>query len=158
MLILSNLTQQRNNYFIVAFIFSLIGAIVLLFGGFGWWSNYYSYSGVREHGWIGISLDQPLSSVIIIFVALCMLYGSYIAFLGFQNKIEFNLLEKNILRALIASAIALGIVIIGGIIFVLSVFDADYWDFDPGFYGGLVGSAVELLMFYLIQKSLKLDN
>ena len=157
MLILSNLTQQRNNYFIVGFIFSLIGALLLLFGGFGWWYNHY-YSGVTEHGWVGVSLDQPLSSIIIIFVALCMLYGSYIAFLGFQNKIEPNLMEKNILRALIASAVALGIVIVGAIIFVLSVIDADQWDFDPGFYGGLIGSAVELLMFYLIQKSLKLEN
>ena len=128
---------------------------MLLFGDFGWWYNYYGYSGVRENGWVGISIDQPLSSIIIILVALCMFYGSYIAFLGFQKGGKTEDMKKNIFRALIASALALGIVVLGAIIFVLSVSEADDWGFYAGFYGGLIGSAVELLMYYLIHNSLK---
>lgn len=152
---MSNIIQQRNNYFIVAFIFSLVGGLILLFSNFGWWYNYNYYSGYRENGWVAVSIDQPLSSLIIIFVALCVFFGTYVSFTGFRESAKIDELKKNVSIALLTSAIAFGIVVLGAIVFVALVIGADDWGLDFGFYGGFVGSGIELLMFYLLRQSLR---
>lgn len=147
---MSDQVQQINNYYIIAFIFSLLGGLILLFSTFGWWYNYYYSSGVREWGYVYFRFDQPLSVLIIGGTVLCMLFGTYVSFLGFRGSLE-SIKNDYVTYALITLAVAFAIVVVGAIVFVISVIGSDEWGLDWGFYGGFIGSGVSLLMFYLIR-------
>lgn len=147
---MSNQVQQINNYFIVAFIFSLIGGLILLFSDFGWSYNYYYSSGVRTWEYINILSYPPLGVLIIGGTVLCMFFGTYVSFMGFRGSLE-SVKNDYVTYALITLAVAFAIVVVGAIVFVISVSGSDDWGLDFGFYGSFVGSGVSLLMFYLIK-------
>jgi len=143
------MTTDNKSYFIISFIASLLGGVLILLADFaGYYGNYYTY---EEWGYIYFSLGAPIPSLLMLIVALSLFFCMYVSFLGFQG--DKDLIKNNFLNyAFNLSLFALIIVLLGGVIFVFAVFDVDDWWFGTGFYGALIGSAVTAFMLYNVKK------
>jgi hypothetical protein len=138
--------QDAKPYLVGAFIFSIIGAGLLLGTDFAGYTDYYDY-------YVGLGAeDLPGYAVpLLVGTALGLVFTAWCALAA-----AGNLTAKTIARlgtAKIAAAIVFGTVIGGTLIFVQEVSYADEWWLEAGFYGGLIGSGLSWL---LIQKALRL--
>lgn len=144
--------MARDNeqiFYLGAFIFSLVGGILLLatpFCGFDG-SNYYL--GVWIWGNIGAATETYggifiLMAVMLIIAAIMALLA--IILLG-QQGLPFERYE--LLCFLLTFAVFI-MSIIGLIIFGVVADDYDWWWWpDAGFYGGAIGGLIAALFFYL---------
>ena len=141
-----------RSFYAISMITSVIGGILLLFTDFAGWDGSNYYLGFYEYGYIGSNLENPLSIIPFLILAVMLFYGTYISFLGFQG---YDLDAKKVNIAFILSLAVLIVVLIGALIFLVSVIADDvWWWFDAGFYGGLIGSALTVVMFRQIKNSL----
>ena len=145
------MSEQRSSILLGAFLTSMIGGILLLLCDFAGWYNYGYY--VRSWGWIGVSIDTPLSSMILIIVAICLFYCTYISYLGLRSG--GKLTQQDIRKGLALAVFAFVIVAISGLIFSVEMLieDPSEWWLDTGFYGGFFGSSLTALFFHLTSKS-----
>ena len=108
---------------------------------------------IKSWGWIGVGVETPLASLVLITVAACLFYCTYISYLGLRSSNEFT--EQNIRRGLFFAKIAFVIVILLGLIFTVNMLieDPTDWWLDTSFYGGFLGSGLTAIFFHLTIKS-----
>ncbi|MHA1885399.1 MAG: hypothetical protein ACXADU_19560 [Promethearchaeota archaeon] len=141
-------------YFVGALITSAIGGILLLatdFGGFDG-SNYY----LGVYLWGGIGSFSGLYGIPILITALLLIYCTAISILvlRFPERIPDR---KFIKFGFFASLGALTLSIINAIVFAgIATWEDWWWWFDAGFYGGLIGSILTGIFFYLGEKVVEL--
>ena len=143
-----------SKFFIGALITSAIGGILLLALDFGWWDGSNYYLGVYIYGWIGAW--NGLIGVPIIISGFLLLYCMAISILvlRFPEKIPD---KKYVKYGLYASIIVFILCIIGGIIFAVEMTIEDaWWGFSAGFYGGIIGSLLTSILYFLGLKNLEL--
>lgn len=138
------MSQEVKNYFVVSLIASIIGVGLILFSDF---AGFYNYSqSVQTYGYIFFSLDTPIVAFLILIVAMGLLFSAYVSYLGMQGEANSNMVKNGFYSVVIS----LGIIIAGGLIFVvvmLSDEPTDWW-FGTGFYGGLITTAVSSFFLY----------
>ena len=143
-----------STYFIGALITSAIGGILLLALDFGWWDGSNYYLGVYIYGGIGawngvISLPIIISGFLLLY---CM--GISILVLRFPEKIPD---KKYVKYGLYASTLVFILSLIGGIIFAVEMtIEEAWWGFSAGFYGGIIGSLLTAILYFLGLKNLEL--
>lgn len=140
------------NVFVGSLIASLVGAFLLILEDFAGRYNYGYY--VQSWGWIGLNLETPLAVVLIGLVAGLLFYCAYVSLQGLRLKGQ---VDKRMIRfGLIASFAAFAIVVVGAVAFVAAMLidEPSEWWFGAGFYGGLLGSGLTGLLFFLQQKSM----
>ena len=145
--------EFSSNLFIGSFLTSILGGIILLVSDFAGWYNYDAYDMVRSWGWIGVSVDAPLSSLILITVAICLFYCTYISYLGLQSADKLT--QQVVRRGLFLASTAFVIIVVAALIFTTEMLldePTDWW-LDTGFYGGFLGSGLTALFFHLTSKS-----
>ena len=143
-----------KQYFVGSLIVSVIGGFTILLGDFAGWDGSNYYLGYFEYGYIDVSLENILSAVILGATACLLFFVSYISFQGLNDPQQEGL-EDKVQLGIYASIIALVVLIIGGLIFAITImFEEVWWWFDLGFYGGVIGSALTLVLLYLIQKEI----
>ena len=143
-----------STFFAAAFLTSLIGAALLLIFDFGWFnaSNYY----LGVYIWGGIGAWNGLISLPIIISAFLLLYcmGISLLVLKFPEKIPD---KKYVTYGLYASVIVFILSIIGAIVFAVEMTAEDaWWNYDAGFYGGIIGSLLTAILYFLGLKNLEL--
>ena len=128
--------QLRIAYLLV-FIFSLTGAILLLATDFLDWYDYPLY------GWISVDSDiyGPLIAMGAIFLLIC----SFIGIVGIYNPSFVN--KQTLFFGVFMSTLVFLMIIIGILIAAGDLSDADSWDPDAGFYGGIIGSLLTMIFF-----------
>ena len=136
--------------YVGSLITSVIGAILLLATDFASWYNYSN--GTEEWGWISADDSIP-AAILLVILALCLLYCSYISFLGLQTTNEEPTKDK-LRLGLILSGFVFLVVLIGGLIFVGVMLsdEPSEWGLEAGFYAGLLGSFLTALFLYIAYK------
>ncbi len=139
-------------FFVGSLITSIAGAVLLIIDDFAGWYNYAYY--VQSWGWIALSLDSPLAVVLIGLVAGLLFYCAYISLQGLRLKGQID--KRTMKYGLFASTAAFTIVFVGAIAFVAAMLmdEPSEWWFGTGFYGGLLGSGLTALLFFLQTKSI----
>lgn len=123
---------------LLAFIFSLTGAILLFTTDFLEW---YNYPGV--YGWINI--DSDVYGPIITMAALFLLICTFISIVGIYNPIfvkKATLLLADLFSIIVFLMSLMGIIIAAG---DLDVYTS--WNPDAGFYGAIIGSLLTMILF-----------
>lgn len=147
---------------LVAFILSLVGAILLLATPFAGWSYYSSYQYMQTNYATGstyyyfntssdagvITLVTMPYGLIVLMIALFLIFSAAIALVAFQFPDKLPDTEW-VRYASYLSLIALILATIGGIAFAAVMAGTDnYWWFEAGFYGGMISSLVSALLLY----------
>jgi len=153
------MSSERNEiptsiFFMGALITSAIGGILLLALDFGGWDGSNYYLGV--YIWGGIDAWNSIFSIPIVISGFLLLYctGISILVLRFPEKIPD---KKYVKYGLFASTLVFILSLIGGIVFAIEMDLEDvWWWFDAGFYGGIIGSLLTAILFYLGLKNLEL--
>ena len=144
-----------KQYFVGSLIVSIIGGFTILLGDFAGWDYSNYYIGFFETGWIDVSLENPLSAILLGTCALLLFYVSYISYQALSNPEQEGLVEK-VQIGIYTSLTSLVVLLAGGLLFALILMlegDTDWW-LDLGFYGGVIGSGLTLALLYLIKKEL----
>ncbi|MHA1911210.1 MAG: hypothetical protein ACTSYA_05895 [Candidatus Kariarchaeaceae archaeon] len=151
---------QQKNLFIGTFIFSVIGAALLLFGEYaGWYDYWYSGGHFYEWGYIYFSPSGEggiFATIIIGSFAAALLYCAFVSYQGFSKKAQpsYSMVHK----ASLASMYTIIGIVISGIIFAIAASGNDDWWFSEGFYGGLIGAIMSYLMLRKIEKFYKYET
>ena len=148
------LERSNSHFYVGSLITSGIGGILIIIFDFAWWYNYNAYLGVRSWGWIDLSLDNLLIAPIILFVAACLFFCTYMSFIRLQspeNEVNSSLLQYGFLAAIVACIV----IFAGAIVFIIVMLldEPSEWGFDVGFYGGLIGSALTIALLYLAKSN-----
>ena len=144
-----------KQYFVGSLIVSIIGGFTILLGDFAGWDYSNYYLGFFETGWIDVSLENPLSAILLGTCALLLFYVSYISYQALSNPEQEGLVEK-VQIGIYFSLTSFVVLFAGGLLFALILIlegDTDWW-LDLGFYGGVIGSGLTLALLYLIKKEL----
>ena len=146
-------SNSISQYFIGSLIVSVIGGFTIILGDFAGWDASNYYLGVFVNGWIDVSLENPLSGIILGSAACLLFIASYVSFLGLKNPDQEGLQEK-IQYATLGSIGALAILVAGGLLFaiIMLIEDDAYWWFDLGFYGGVIGAGLTITFLYLVKR------
>ncbi len=123
-------------YYVGALITSMIGAVLLIVTDFGWWYTRDYYYHTEEWGWVNLTASAWSGFIISLLIA-GLLFCAYVSFRGLRSP---EAIPRKMVRT--SFLVALGVTIltiIGGIVFAVAVSDTTEWDFDAGFYGGLIG-------------------
>ena len=129
--------------FLLAFIFSLVGAILLLATDFLTWYDYNPYPIPDEYGWI--NTDSDVYGPIIIMAALFLLICTFISIVGIYNPRFVNkptLLLGDLLSIIVFLMTIMGIMIAAG-----DLGEKSSWNPDAGFYGAILGGLLILIFF-----------
>jgi len=133
-----NLKENRLRIvLLLAFIFSLTGAILLFATDFLEWYNYPYY------GWINV--DSDIYGPIIIMAGLFLLICTFISIPGIYNPSFVN--TPTLLLALLLSIIVFLMTVIGIIIAAGDLGEYNSWNPAAGFYGGIIGSLLTMIFF-----------
>ena len=144
-------SNQNHSYYIGAFIFSLIGGVLLLVMDFAGWYAYNYYAGVRIWSYIGFN-ELP-SGLLFLIPAIFLFYCTWISFQALKNPNKTP--TKNSLRlGFLLSLVVFLLALIGGIIFILTLGDVSDWWFDGAFYGGLLGGLLTSVFLYNAMKNI----
>ncbi len=136
-------SNSISQYFIGSLIVSVIGGFTIILGDFAGWDASNYYLGVFVNGYIDVSLENPLSALILISAACLLFIAAYVSFLGLQNPDQEGLQQK-IQYATYGVIGSLAILVSGGLLFAIIMLiedDANWW-FDLGFYGGVIGAGL----------------
>ena len=135
--------QQKKALYGLTAIFSLIGAILLLAFPIGVWVTYPYY-------YYYISVGSAYAPLIIL-MALCLFYCMAINVLLIVAPEQIPD-EKYIKYTLYTAFLAFFLCLIGGIAFLALASGALDWWLGAGFYGGLIGSLITMILTYIAQK------
>ncbi len=149
------MSERSNSHFYVgSLITSALGGLLIILFDFASWYNYDP----RIYGWIGLNLENIGSTLllwpIIILTSGCLFFCTYISFIGLkfpEDDVSPSLLHYSFIAAIVACVI----ILIGGFIFVVAMLmdEPTEWGFDVGFYGGLIGSALTIVLLYLAKSN-----
>lgn len=136
-------TENVSNYYMGSFIVSLIGGIMLLVGEFAGWyyqegSAYYGY--YRE--WGSVRAFNSAAFLILAPVAAGMFYVAYHSYNSTKEPPTQLILD----RMYKISQAALGIILLGALIFIILASDNDDWWLGEAFYGGAIGSLISVFL------------
>ncbi|MHA1975700.1 MAG: hypothetical protein ACW98F_09040 [Candidatus Hodarchaeales archaeon] len=142
------LTKNTANLYVGSLITSIIGAALLLLGDFagGFYGNWYI--GLTVEWWITPFNNILMSPFLLAAIGL-LAFCAYISYLGVNDKLSDHLARLGIFAAI--GAIGLQLLAFIGFAIVNIIEDNAWWP-DLGFYGGVIGGALTLLLFYQVQK------
>ena len=145
------MSEEIKNYFIISLIACIIGAPLVFLSEFAWYYNYGYY--VESWGSIYFSLEYPIPAILIGLVTLGLFFGAYISYLGMQGLVT----ESQLKSAVMSVSLSLGIVVVGGLVFLIVMLSEDLsdWGFSTGFYGGLISSVVALFFLNKAKTTIK---
>ena len=145
--------MARDNeqiFYLGAFIFSLVGGILLLatpFCGFNG-SNYYL--GVYIWGEIGATTEGY--GAIFILMAIMLIISAIIALIAIWDSDKIPFERYKVICFLLTLAVFI-MSIIGLIIFGVEMEELEYWWWpDAGFFGGAIGGLIATLFFYMVYR------
>lgn len=124
--------------FLLAFIFSLTGAILLFATDFLEW---YNYPGI--YGWINV--DSDVYGPIIIMAGLFLLICTFISIPGIYNPSFVK--KPTLLLGLLLSIIVFLMTIMGIIIAAGDLGEYTSWNPAAGFYGAIIGGLLTMIFF-----------
>jgi len=133
--------DKKRSMLILALIGNLAGTFLLLTEDFGAWQDRDPFYGVSEgFVWWGSTKAFPWAQIIILTLVACHVLSGYILF---QRINKVNTISPSISKRGYQSSLAASILtLVFGAIFAVLVLDSDWWWFDGGFYGSLVGGIV----------------
>ena len=129
---------------LLAFLFSLTGAIFLLFTPWSYWWYSYVSGGWRYSGAGTVNVGTPGAGAFILLAAIFLLICALISILAFiPGKIASR---TPILISLIFAIMVLVLIVLGAVVTAaIMAADNNYWEFGAGFYGGLSGTLFTIL-------------
>ncbi len=133
---------------ILALIFSLVGAILMIATPWAYWWYRYQGGGYIYYGSGVVNIASGPEGIFILFAALLLFICAIISFL---TLIPGKITSKTpIVISLILAFIVLIMIVIGATI-TAAVLNSEglYWTFGAGFYGG-ISSAILTILFTLI--------
>ncbi len=149
--------EQIRVFFIISLIMSGVGAALFLIFDFG---GYWYYIWSEATYWVYICLTCNLIVGIIIFLAATMLlYCTFVSIhvlVGLKgtpmtNLDQEKLINLGVLFSYIAGTLCIaGVVALGITAATIEAESAGFW-LSPGFYGGIIGSAVTAFLFKFYQ-------
>ncbi len=133
---------QEKIYLVIAFVFSLIGSILVLVADFAYGYRY----GYYVESWFWINSGTAIYGAIVILMGILLLTSSIISILGFVKP---EIIPKIVV--LIGMILALVVVIISALgIGVIAIEFGDYdWGPEAGFYGAIIGGILTALFLFL---------
>jgi hypothetical protein len=140
--------ESTNYIYVGSLITSVIGAALLLIGDFvGWyWGNWYV--GVEETGWINPFNDILASPILLVALGL-LAFCAFISYLGVMERLT----DQNARLGIYAAVGAIGLQLVVFIVFaIINILEDNAWWPDLGFYGGVIGGALTLGLFYMAQQ------
>ena len=142
--------NQTQGFYVGSLITSVVGAVLLLLTDFAGWDGSNYYLGLSIEGSVGVSFEEPLSFILFLPPLVLLLFCAYVSVLGLQGNIQ----TKQITMGFYSAIGAMVYVIAGGLIFLVAILEdePEYWWFDAGFFGGVIGSALTVLLFYYVLK------
>ena len=139
------MSLNNKNLYLLSLASSLIGVFFLFTDDFGAWQDRDPFYGVREgFVWIGSEKAFPWAQIGILSISACLLliaYTSYQAYRRPENKSE------NIRLGSLVSKAAVVITLLFGALFVLLVWDSNWWWLDTGFYVSLISGAINFWVY-----------
>ena len=126
--------------YLLAFIFSLTGAILLFAEDFLEWYEYHPFPQPDEYGWIHI--DSEIYGPIIIMVAIFLLFCTFISTVGLYNPKFVNKYTLNVNDSKSVEFPIIGIMIAAG-----DLEEKSSWNPDAGFYGAILGGLLTMIFF-----------
>ena len=128
---------------ILALIFSLTGAILLVVTPWAYWWYRYQGGGYIYYGSGVVNIASGAEGVFILFAALLLFVCATISILTLLGKITSR---TPIVISLILAIIVLIMIVIGAIL-TAAILGAEglYWTFGPAFYGGISGTLLTIL-------------
>ena len=139
--------------FLLAFIFSLVGAILLLAFNFAEYYDTYVYwdsglnSYVYEYTYGEVSISTDIYGPLIALSGTFLLITTFISLVGMYNPKFVN--NKTIALGLILAFIVFLLAAIGTVIASSELGDYSDWWVEAGFYGGLLGGIFTFIFFGL---------
>jgi len=136
----------QSNLFVGSIISSLIAAMLLLLEDFAGWYNYSSYAEIW--GWVGFSLNRPVSLLVFGAAAVILFFCTYVSYLKLSSKpVPVGWVKK----AFYGSAGVTALSVIGGVYFIVDMMitDPTDWWLGPAFYAGIIGGGLTALFFHL---------
>jgi len=132
---------SRKNLILVSLGASLIGVYLLLTENFGAWQDPNIFFGVVEgYVWIGSEKAFPWAQIGILALSAPLLYTAYTSYQGYIETLSPDQLRKGYTAVLIE----LGLTVILTLVFVVLVWDSEWWWLDTGFYAALISGLVNL--------------
>ncbi|MFX0070189.1 MAG: hypothetical protein ACFFAO_03775 [Candidatus Hermodarchaeota archaeon] len=129
---------------ILAFLFALIGAILMLFTPWSYWWYSYVSGGFRYSGAGAVTVGTPGAGAFILLAAIFLLICAIVSLLAFiPGKITS---KTPIIISLIFSIMVLVMIVIG-VVVTVAIMAADnlYWEFGAGFYGGISSALLTIV-------------
>ena len=150
------MSLNNKNQYIVSLASSLIGAFLLLTEDFGAWQDRDPFYGVRE-GFVCIGSQKafPWAQIGILSLSVCLLFLAYTSYRGY-NRSDAN--SENIRLGYLVSKVMVTISVFFGAMFVLLVWDSNWWWFDTGFYAAIISGGINFWIYrQLYQTHVKLS-
>ena len=146
-------SSSISQYFIGSLIVSVIGGFTIILGDFAGWDASNYHLGVFVNGWIDVSIENPISAIILISAACLLFIASYVSFIGLQNPDQEGM-EQKVHYATLGAIGTLVILVAGGLLFsvIMLIEDDAWWWLDLGFYGGVIGSGLTITLLYLAKR------
>lgn len=147
---------NNKNQYIVSLVSSLIGVFLLLTEDFGAWQDRDPFYGVREgFVYIGSQKAFPWAQIGILSLSVCLLFLAYTSYIGYSRS-DAN--SENIRLGYLVSKCMVVISVFFGAVFVLLVWDSNWWWFDTGFYAAIISGGINFWIYrQLYQAHLKLS-
>ncbi len=139
------MSLNNKNLYLLSLASSLIGVFFLFTDDFGAWQDRDPFYGVREgFVWIGSEKAFPWAQIGILSISACLLFLAYTSYQAYRRQ-ENN--SENIRLGSLVSKAAVVITLLFGALFVLLVWDSNWWWLDTGFYVSLISSAINLWVY-----------
>ena len=136
-------SMNSNNLYVGSLITSVIGVATLLFADYAawtWWNQ-----SIQIWGWIFFGSDI-LSTMFLAPAIVLLGFCGFVSFLGLTDRLEERFLKLGVLSGIASLGIQLG----GFMLFaVIMIVEDNAWWPEIGFYGGVIGGALTLLLLYL---------
>ena len=141
---ISSMNSNRKNLFMASIAASLIGVFLLFTEDFGAWQDRNSFFGVVEgYVWIGSEKVFPWAQIGILAISAALIYTAYASYKGYSGQMSAD----QLLLGHKAAQIELGLTVFFGLLFVVLVWNSDWWWLDTGFYGALVTGLANLWIY-----------
>ena len=139
------MTLNNKNHYIASLASSIVGVFLLLTEDFGAWQDRDPFYGVRE-GFVCIGSQKafPWAQIGILSLSACLLFIAYTSYRGYSRS-EVN--SDNIRLGYLVSKVMVAVSVFFGVVFVLLVWDSDWWWFDTGFYAAIISGGVNFWIY-----------
>jgi len=128
---------------ILAFIFALVGAILLVATPWSYWWYRYEGGGYVYYGSGRVTVASWPYGIFIGLASLLLFTCATISILTLTNVLSSR---SSIIISLVCAIIVLIMIIIGAILTRITMqAEGLYWSFGPAFFGGIVGSILTII-------------